>query len=424
MVNTIQIKRSNVAGKVPTPAALEVGELALNFPDKKLYTKEPGGTIVELAPADPLLRIIDVNDAIPGLRITQTGAGPALLVEDEANPDATPFVVDTSGNVGVGISTPGYKVHINGASVNQDGTVIMMNSPVAASNVALAGTISDSSYVIYTNNIERLRVEKDGYVGIGLTAPAVPEAMLQINCRGGWTANNYGKGLFVTSKGLANPAIGISDANGINNIAFANTNGRLTVAHMPAVADSTTAPIERMVIEVNGNVGIGNTFASGSPPGSPLEVAGYIAGHRYVGRNATTYGSGFSIYWTGTAGQLWIDGANVGNISTASDYRVKKDVATMTGDAVQRIMKIRPVTYQFGDYGAIYKADGVVREGFIAHELQAIIPSAVEGAKDDPEQIQSLKIDALCAVLVKAVQEQQGIIENLKARIEALEARP
>jgi len=44
-------------------------------------------------------QIINANTSTDALRITQTGAGNALLVEDSANPDATPFVVDTSGRV-------------------------------------------------------------------------------------------------------------------------------------------------------------------------------------------------------------------------------------------------------------------------------------------------------------------------------------
>jgi hypothetical protein len=48
------------------------------------------------------------------LRITQTGTGNALLVEDSANPDSTPFVIDTSGNVGIGKTTPTVELDVIG----------------------------------------------------------------------------------------------------------------------------------------------------------------------------------------------------------------------------------------------------------------------------------------------------------------------
>jgi hypothetical protein len=56
--------------------------------------------------------IIEVNNSTPALRITQLGSGHALLVEDEANPDSSPFVVNNAGNVGVGI-VPSSAWHVN-----------------------------------------------------------------------------------------------------------------------------------------------------------------------------------------------------------------------------------------------------------------------------------------------------------------------
>ena len=46
--------------------------------------------------------VMVVNATTPALRITQTGTGNALEVEDSANPDATPFVVTATGSVGIG----------------------------------------------------------------------------------------------------------------------------------------------------------------------------------------------------------------------------------------------------------------------------------------------------------------------------------
>lgn len=50
------------------------------------------------------------NTTSPALTITQTGAGAALLVEDSASPDSTPFIVTTTGNVGIGVSNPAFAV--------------------------------------------------------------------------------------------------------------------------------------------------------------------------------------------------------------------------------------------------------------------------------------------------------------------------
>jgi hypothetical protein len=52
--------------------------------------------------------VISGSSSGDALRVTQTGAGNALLVEDAANPDSSPFVIDASGNIGIGMTTPAY----------------------------------------------------------------------------------------------------------------------------------------------------------------------------------------------------------------------------------------------------------------------------------------------------------------------------
>lgn len=105
---------------------------------------------------------------------------------------------------------------------------------------------------------------------------------------------------------------------------------------------------------------------------------------------------------------------------TASDYRLKENIQPMTG-ALGAVAQLNPVTYT-------WKADGSVGQGFIAHELQAIVPDCVIGEKDaidedgNPEY-QGVDTSFLVATLVKAIQEQQATIEALTSRIETLEAK-
>ena len=102
-------------------------------------------------------------------------------------------------------------------------------------------------------------------------------------------------------------------------------------------------------------------------------------------------------------------------IGTASDYRAKDEIGLLE-NGVDTIKLMRPIEYTEKE-GEQYK---IAHQGFIAHEMQAIIPSIVSGEKDalneDGEiNPQSLYYAGLTPILVKAVQE-------LTARIEALEA--
>jgi hypothetical protein len=185
---------------------------------------------------------------------------------------------------------------------------------------------------------------------------------------------------------------------------------------------SNTASAERMRIDSSGTVLVG-TSSLGSNV-ADFYVSGYIGSEGTRGRqgiNGTSNGNRMNTWWTGSALQAWVDNTNVGNFSISSDYRIKRNIETQTQPALDRIAQLRPVTYQSADFGSLFKASDEIKEGFIAHELAEIIPSAVEGEKDAEDQVQSLKLDALCSVMVKAIQEQQETIKALETRITALE---
>lgn len=121
-------------------------------------------------------------------------------------------------------------------------------------------------------------------------------------------------------------------------------------------------------------------------------------------------------------------GSSVGSISTngstttygtTSDYRLKEDIQPMTG-ALAKVAALKPVTYK-------WKSSGEQDEGFIAHELQEVCPSAVSGEKDAADEegnarYQNIDTSFLVATLTAAIQEQQAMIEQLKADVAALKA--
>ena len=75
MTTVIKPKRSAVPASVPTSGQLEIGELAINIPDGKLYTKDSTGTIKELGGAGSVtLQTVMNNGAITTNNLTLNGA--------------------------------------------------------------------------------------------------------------------------------------------------------------------------------------------------------------------------------------------------------------------------------------------------------------------------------------------------------------
>ena len=124
--------------------------------------------------------------------------------------------------------------------------------------------------------------------------------------------------------------------------------------------------------------------------------------------------------------QAWVDTVNVGTVTLTSDYRIKQCVATQTACAISKVKSLNPIDYQYKDFclgsTQLGKADGVTRQGFLAHELATVIPSAVEGTKDSSTELQSLRLDPVVSVLTKALQEAVEKIETLEAKVAALES--
>ena len=72
---------------------------------------------------------VGIGSTVPTskLHITNTSADNSFLVEDSANPDSTPFVIDNNGNVGIGVTGTTYKLDVNGTTIHRD-SVQMVNT--------------------------------------------------------------------------------------------------------------------------------------------------------------------------------------------------------------------------------------------------------------------------------------------------------
>ena len=101
---------------------------------------------------------------------------------------------------------------------------------------------------------------------------------------------------------------------------------------------------------------------------------------------------------------------------TASDYRLKEDKKDF--DALSLVNAIS--AYDFA-----WKETGEREYGFMAHEIQQVMPYLVSGQKDQVDQlgqpmIQRVNYAKLTPVLIKAIQQQQQMIESLQQQLQEL----
>jgi hypothetical protein len=284
-------------------------------------------------------------------------------------------------------------------------------------NTGIAFPAADT-VTVATGGTERMRVDSSGNVGIGTSSPS-------------------GLGKLVVAGADDASLFALSSTTGVLRSRAYNTATTGPVIEGTNAAQSAyanlflnglnlllgTGGVERARIDSNGNVQINtsNAAATGTtcrftiedgttylPFGINNNAAGTGASNvALFARNGTTTGT-ISVTGTTTA------------YNTSSDYRLKHDVQPMLS-GLSTIAALKPSTYK-------WNADNSYGEGFIAHELQAVIPQAVTGKKDavnDDGSIKAQGVDysKIVVHLVAAIQELKADNDAMKERIATLEAK-
>jgi len=182
----------------------------------------------------------------------------------------------------------------------------------------------------------------------------------------------------------------------------------------------TTQSVTRWRINDNGGLYWQEHTGGGNAPISGDILPRSIISRRGVAPNANV-ANPYNFYWDTTHLECWVDGSFTGDVSgPTSDYRIKRNVALQTESGIDKIKKLKPITYQPKEYGVLKESDEI-KEGFLAHEVQEVIPSAVNREKDVENLLQTLNLDAIISVLTKALQEAVVKIETLETKVAALE---
>jgi hypothetical protein len=311
-------------------------------------------------------------------------------------------------------------VNVNTGEGTSDGTFIGIDS-----NKEFFINNTEGATIFENSGSERMRIFSSGNVFIG-PSPSDNGARLQVSGAATFSSSVTSSNYFEISVGRnskinGNGAYIYRSTDGGVNYPY-NSNGHLVLEpRLDSVRDivlmgSSATPIA--VFQGGGKLLIGTTTA-GFGLFSEQRVTinptndGITIGPLTQNKSAYTLQSDNN---TGTRYALYIangSGDPVGNVSftssatsynTTSDYRLKQDLKSISG--LDLVSQIKVYDYQ-------WKLDETRAYGVLAHELQEVMPQAVNGEKDG-EQMQGVDYSKLVPILVQAIQELKAEIEILK----------
>jgi len=310
--------------------------------------------------------------------------------------------IDSSGNVGIGTSSPASELEVFGV-----GDIIRITANDATSNfMAFYDTTGRKGFFGYgdatedmtfanersgylrfqTDDAERMRIDSSGNVGIGTSSP---ESILHLASTDGGGSDIW-EGRLLTLSSFS-PGVFFKD-NSVNAQKFLITNDSDALIINSTPNDNGTSLSQIITLSHTGNLGIHDPT-----PDVALDVVG-------------------DINYTGT-------------ITDVSDRRLKENVQDLS-DSLDKICQLDAKSYTLiADRG---NESTTVELGFIAQEVQPVFPEIVkevqkfavdENGEDTTEEVNYLGVSyiQLIAPMVEAIKELKLKNDTLEARITDLE---
>lgn len=319
------------------------------------------------------IRLFD-TDGINGDWLTYTNGGEYRIADNNAG-SATRLAIDSSGNVGIGTTSPLAKLYVLGGTgedgslsidttdsdnATSDSVLYFREAGTAVQAVYTDGSLANNPLIFYdyASGSDVMAIN-NGNVGIGT---ANPDTVLHVT-----GANVSGRGILYVDGTDAGFGVFNSPSAGTAGTAFAKDGTVEWVNGMPASNDAyhiseggAVGANSRLVILAGGNVGIGTTT-----PIQELQVFGDVR----VGTS-------------GSNGCIEDYGGGVIGGTCSSDERLKTNINALTsvdGSYMERIAALTPVTYNWNGIAAeLYsKNSNVLNTGLIAQDVEVQFPELI-----------------------------------------------
>ncbi len=425
MPATIKIKNSSTASAVPTSSDLVQGELAVNVTDKRLFTENASGTVVELGTNPSILTLPDGSASAPTLTNdgdTNTGIFfPAADTVGITTGGTERARVDSSGNLGLGVTPSSWASNWKA---------------IQTSTCASFGGNNDDKLTAIGNNFYNDGVSK--YIGTG---QAALYSQYQGQHRWYYSASGTAGNAITFTQAMTldasgNLGVGCTSLVGSGSISIKGGQslqwqaaGSSTVygdiytdTSNNMVFRNGSSPTERARIDSSGNLLVGKTADSSSTAGGQINSNGFAvftrSGGNPLGLNRLTS--------TGTVVDIQYASSTVGSISyngtltlynQTSDQRLKENIL----DAETAISTLNQIQIRSFDWkeSKVHETHGV-----IAQELYQIVPQCVtEGENNEDGSIKTpwqVDTSPLVPMLIKAIQELNAKVDAQAAEIAAL----
>ena len=353
------------------------------------------------------------------MALTKVSRG-LLSTSIEDNGNATAITIDSSENVGIGTSSPAYTLTVKKdvddyiAKLENDGNSTSSNGLWVDTRW---NTATNTVFKVTTNSgsIDVITAKGDGNVGIGTSSP-----VSAVSIQKGSGANAYIE-VAGNNNTLGSASMLFGQDSGSYGYCWNRANQSILFG---------TNSTERARIDSSGNLLVGTTSTSVTGTNG-IQMFPADVGANKPRINIATAGYTSADYplslWS-TAVSAWrfyvqADGrisAVYTAINSLSDERVKENIRDLD-DGLSKVMQLQPRKFDWKEG----KGKNITNDrGFIAQEFEQVFPDLVSEWKDEApegeEPYKSVSAD-LIPTLVKAIQEQQTLIESLTARIAALE---